>query len=380
MSGYFESVRKALPLLYTMDRDADEYTAFLVELRQAAELLTKGGIANERMALAIVDSLAERLLYQHAQRCFSAGDARVGILTDPFPAARRTKILNDFRARVQLAMTDEEFFIFINPLLDERDAEIFRLAHDYRGPSYHRGEHNPALAGPLGRLYAQAVGRALTRAMSNSFSTFSRDSVVELEELHAEDGPLSPSHATGPIVGVITDRLTVDHGELAKQLRADIERRLKVVEDEVEGLRRDLDDEKIGELIVGAQHWAEHRGDEELHRLSREEQILENETGDLEDPDEVDDGLLKRIAENKVAQFTRMEELRSQTDIRVDLGTIQVLRQRSSRLAQKVQVGPLLQAYGQIDELLGVLETMVEWAADSWERWVQQAIDERRGK
>ncbi len=95
----------------------------------------KGNAARERMALAIVDSLAERLLYQHAQRCFSAGDARVGILTDPFPADRRAKILGDFRKRVQLALTDEEFFVFVSPMLDELDADIFRLAHDYRGPS-----------------------------------------------------------------------------------------------------------------------------------------------------------------------------------------------------------------------------------------------------
>lgn len=37
-----------------------------------------------RRAPHVVDSLAERLLYHHAQRSFSAADARIGILTDPY--------------------------------------------------------------------------------------------------------------------------------------------------------------------------------------------------------------------------------------------------------------------------------------------------------
>lgn len=367
-------------MLRTIDADSGEFTAFVTELRHASELLASGGIANERMALAVVDSLAERLLYHHAQRCFSAADARIGILTDPFPASRRNQILGDFRKRVQLALTDEEFFVFINPLLDQLDAEIFRLAHDYRGPSYHRGDHNSALAGPLGRLYAQAVGRAFVRTMSKSFMNLAADSVAELRELWPDgNGWLSPRRASPPIIDAITEPLKVDEADLAKKLRADGYRRLDTVEDLIGGLRRDLDDERIAQLIESAQHWSQHRGDEELHRLSREEQILENETEALGE-EEPDDELNRRIVANKVAQIARMDELRSETEIRVELATIGSLRKRISRLNEKAGIATLLDAYRQLDELLEVLETMVEWAFDSWDRSVQQAIDEARGK
>lgn len=371
-------MRRVLPPLRTMGEEPGEYIAFLAELEHAADLLISGGIAQERMALAIVDSLAERLLYQHAQRCFSAGDARIGILTDPFPAARRSKILGDFRKRIQLALTDEEFFVLIDPLLDEVDADIFRLAHDYRGPSYHRGEYNGALAGALGCLYAQAVGRAFTRSMGNSFSSFPSDSVKELERFDSvKAGPFSPVQGTGSIVEAITGALTVDSRELARRLRLDSERRLEAVEDAVERLGRDLDDEKIGELISGAQHWAEHRGDEKLHHLSREEQILENEA---DDQAEIEDELKDQIIENRMAQIERMRELRAKTDIRVDLDTIRVLRRRARGLTGKAKIGSLLHAYRQVDDLLGLLESSVEWAEHSFERWIEQAVDEARGK
>ncbi|MGN6664643.1 MAG: hypothetical protein ACTHK6_10635 [Solirubrobacterales bacterium] len=361
-----------------MNEDPSELTAFLAELQHAADLLVEGGIAQERMALAIVDSLAERLLYQHAQRCFSVGDTGAGILTDPFPADRRAKILGDFRKRVQLALVDEEFYVFVSPLLDDLDAEIFRLAHDYRGPSYHRGEHNPALAGPLGRLYVQAVGRALTRAMGDSFWSFPPGSVKELERYGVlGTGAFSPRSDTGPVVESLTGQMTVDRNELARRLCADAEKRLKAVEDVIESLRRDLDEEMIGNLIEGAQHWAEHRGDKELHQLAREEQGLKNEA---EDQEELDEELKQRIIENKLAQIARMEELKDETEIRVDLGTINSLRQRVGQFAGKETIASLLHAYRQVDDLLEVLETAAEWVQYSWDRSVEQAVDEALGK
>lgn len=371
-------MRPALPPLRSMNEDPSEYISFLSELQHAVDLLMKGGAAQERMALAIVDSLAERLLYQHAQRCFSAGDARVGVLTDPFPADRRAKILGDFRKRVQLALTDEEFFVFVSPMLDELDADIFRLAHDYRGPSYHRGDHNPALAGPLGRLYVQAVGRAFSRAMSDSFGSFSADSVRELERYRdSRTSAFSPRRGTGPIIEDLTGQMLVDRKDLAKQLYADTEQRLKTVEGVIESLRRDLDEETIANLIEGAQHWAQHRGDEELHQLAREEQGLENEA---EDREELDDELRQNIIENKLAKIARMEELKSETDIRVELGTIEALRRRICQFASKTTIASLLHAYRQVDDLLEVLASAAEWVHYSWDRSIEQAVEEARGK
>lgn len=372
-AGYPRLVSRPLPLLYPLDQDAAEYSAFLLELQHAVDLLTEGGVVAERMALTITDSLAERLLYQHAQRCFSAADGKVGILVDPFPAERRARILGDFRKRVQLALADEKFFVFISPLLDEPDADIFRLAHDYRGPSYHRGEHNAALAGPLGWLYVQAVGRAFVRAMDHAFSTFDPEAVRELDRYREEGGRLSPSHESARLVEAIVSPRAVDRRELARQLRLDVESRLT----SVEGLRRDLDEERLEELIAAAQHWAEHRGDEKLHTLARERQALENEA---EQQEEIGEELAEEILANELAQYERMQELKETTTIRVDLGSPAMIRRRAAGFSGKTSVAALVHAYIEADDLLTELESAVEWVHYSWERSVEQAVDEARGK
>lgn len=142
-------------------------------------------------------------------------------------------------------------------------------------------------------------------------------------------------------------------------------------------MRRDLDEEMIGDLVEGAQYWAEHRGDEKLHQLARDEQGLENEA---EEHEELDNELKRQIVENKLAQIARMEELKDETDIRVDLDTINSLRQRIAQFASKATIASLLHAYRQVDELLEVLETSVEWVLYTWDQSVQQAGDEARGK
>jgi hypothetical protein len=376
-------VRASLPPTTTIDQNPDEYVAFVEELEHAAGLLLDGGLAEHRMALVIIDSLAERLLYQHAEKCFRASEAPIAAFTDPFPAVRRQRTLDDFRRRVQLAQTNEKFFVFVDPILDELDAEIFRVAHDYRGPGYHRGEHNPALGRPLGCLYAQAVGRAFSRSMTHSFSDISPEAVRKLERFRpaGADPNLNwslPRDATRPITEAITKPLTVDAKHLARQLRADTDRRLRVVAAEIEGLRRDLPEERIAELVEAAQHWAQHRGDAELHKLAREEQALEHRAEENENA--VSDELMKRLIENRVAQFRRMEELKSQTEVRVDLETFGLLHRRADRLTEKTAITPLLHAYGELDELLQILETAMEWVVRSWDQSVQHAIDEARGK
>ncbi len=370
-----------MPPIGSIDDTPGEYINFVQELEHSSALLQSGGTPKERMALVIIDSLAERLLYQHAQRCFGASEAPVARFTRPFPATRRREILDDFNAKVRLALVNERFFVFIEPLLNDLDAEIFRVAHRYRNAGYHRGEHNPALIGPLGRLFGQAVGRAFTRSASHSFVSFSPDEVEELDRFGwreaGELGALVPRSATEAITRTITAPLDVQLRTLADQLATDSEDRLREVETTIESLRVDLDDAHIAHLLESAQHWAQHRGDEQLHQLALEQDAL---TFEAEESDEVGDELREAFLQNAEKQRSRMNELAATSNIRVRLESIEMLGRRTDPLRRKDRVAPLLQAYRQLDEQLELLERAVEWVARSWDQTVQRASDQARGK
>jgi hypothetical protein len=152
-------MRLLFPPLYSISDDLAEFSSFVEQLEHAAQLLESERPAEHRMALVVLDSLAEVLLFHRAHRHIETRDSLwhggVGYSTD-----ERDRILRRFNRKVQIAATDERDFHYPEALLDELDASIFRVAHSYRNAAYHRGRQNKALAAPLGRLYAAAIARA----------------------------------------------------------------------------------------------------------------------------------------------------------------------------------------------------------------------------
>jgi hypothetical protein len=75
-----------------------------------------------------------------------------------------------------------------------------------------------------------------------------------------------------------------------------------------------------------------------------------------------------------------MQELKETTAILVDLGSPGAIRRRATGFSAKRSLAALLHAYREADDLLMELESAVEWVHYSWERSVEQAVDEARGK
>lgn len=369
--------------MYTIGASITEFKLFVEELEHAGELLMTERLAKERMALVIVDSLADRLLYEHAHRYLEAAETMQWRRDRQYSGREQERILGDFGSKVTMALQEREF-PYPDPLLDDLDAAILRVAHRYRNAGYHRGEHNDVLTGPLARLYAQAVGRALARSIPESAGTVSEEAISELDRFDwrdAEDrrGWFRRRVAAEKITGKITAPLVVEVGDLAEQLVADFEDRCAAVGESFDGLRMDgLDDEKLEALLEGAQHWAQHRGDEQLHELKEEQQKLIAAVDDVDD--EVTEEQREALRKNNLAQFRRMQELKETTDLRVGVQSADGLSRQAQRLRTVSAVAPLLQRYQQLDERLELLEDAVLWTSVQWDRWVDQAIDEARGK
>ena len=376
-------MRIRFPQLGSIDGSITEFKLFIEELEHAGELLETERLAKERMALVILDSMAERLLYQHGEGYFRAAEEMVWRKDRQYTAKERNRILSDFGSKVNLAQKEKEW-PYPAPLLDDLDAAIFRVAHSYRNAGYHRGEHNDILTGPLARLYAQAVARALTRSCSDSLrGGFDDDLVADLDRFNWRDdeqsrGTFSPKPAAERIGAEITAPLTVDAADLAQKLVSDFEERCDGAQELLDSPRLDgQGDEEIQTMLDAAIHWARHRGDERLLELKDEQQRMIEEyskTGEV--TDEHRDAARK----NNLAQFERIRELEEITEVKFDLSSIGQLRRRAARLSGVTRLAPLLQRYQQLDDQLGLLEAAALRMADEWDRYVDLQVDIARGK
>jgi hypothetical protein len=140
-----------------------EFKEFVEEFEHAAHLLQADSHAKHRIALVILDSLAERMLVAHARTQFRASEELWFFVEKQVTREERARILRDFNAKVNLALKESETLDRPRPLLEAVDAEVFRVAHRYRNAAYHSGRYNAAITGPMSRLYAAAIARVFCR-------------------------------------------------------------------------------------------------------------------------------------------------------------------------------------------------------------------------
>jgi hypothetical protein len=364
----------------------DRFLLFVEQLEEAVRLLKTGRLAGQRMALVALDALAEGLLFRHMDRVFLASDQPVPVVGRTFTVTERRAARDRFTKRVALATERFEGmweFMYPEPLLDQADAAIFRVAHHYRNPVYHRDRHNPTLIEPVGKLYAQAVGRAFVRAqrwgVSMSASPGFISALVDLGWSSGGRTYFEPREAARDIAARICDPLRVDALALRSELADDIAYRCDAAEEDIAGLRRDgLDKREVEEFLTNVQDWAASRGDEGLLQLQAEHKaLLEKVTSEgTSDP-----ATLHALRQSERKQWAYLFGPDREPAARVTLGSLGEIRSSGERLrGWGGSVGDLLRKYQTLDDRLEMLESALDFMLMEWDRIQSMEEDLARGK
>lgn len=231
----------------------ERFLSFVEQLEQAVALLESGRPPLQRMALVALDTLAEGLLFCHMEEVFLASDEPTWVEHRTFAAKERRSARERFNKRAAIATEKLESaspVYYPERILNEHDAAVFRVAHHYRNPAYHEDRHNPTLIHPVGRLYAQATGRAFTLSHRAGWGVSTRSSfmneIARLGLSSSVDRSFYPREAAQAITSRICDPLTLDDEILRAELEEDIAYRCDIVADTLDGLRRDgLDDHQL---------------------------------------------------------------------------------------------------------------------------------------
>lgn len=364
--------------------DLDEFKEFIEEFEHAVHLLKTVSHTKHRIALVIVDSLAERILVAHARTQFRASEDLWFFVEKQLTREERSRILRDFNAKVNFALEAPESLDRPQPLLEENDAEVFRVAHRYRNAAYHRGRYNAAITGPISRLYAAAVARVFCRTGGGHDHGGMDDSKLQdldrFEWRDADDprGFISFPDAGKRITSQLVATITVDLSTLARNLREDLGDRVARVEAILDATRsRGLPEDTLESLLAGAQHWAVHRGDPVLVDLSRKRRKLIKDS----DPDSAASPEGVAAYQNiELALSSRMEELKEKTKLQFDLESPRRIGRRTRRVNASGGEAALLRRYQALDQELEQLEDAVGWVDREVDREIEQAAEIARGK
>jgi hypothetical protein len=375
------------PDLFVGRDEIQTFCLFVEQLDEAATLLKSGRLARQRMALVALDNLAETLLHDFAELSFFRSDEVAGVFPGPlFSQQRRRKIDFEFRRRVTLASQPQSGMgLHPQPILDDLDASILRVAHRYRNDVYHAGRHNPALIGPLAQLYAEAVGRSFIRSQEEGhlIGGLAKERLRDLDRFdwrrdQRNDRPRDtfiPRDAAQRIVSQILVFSPLVPSDLAMELVADIEDRCDALAQDLAGLK--LPDKALESLFKSAQLWAAHRADEELIKLGEKHRNL---LWDAVNEHKIDQATRAAIDAAKQAIDDRRDELIRKSVFPLKIEDIQAIREQAAAIRQIRAVASIVLRYQGLDEPLDQLELAIGWMVIDWSRYVELQDEIRRGK
>lgn len=142
----------------------DEFERFLGALQHlevASDLILSSRHEKSRMAIILLHSLAEGLMFLEAMGEFD-NDIYISRVSVPkYTAQYRNKVLRYFDEKVDFCRNRGE-------LISEADATIFNILNFYRNAAYHRDIHNPSVISAIARVSFHATLRLFERTAGSS--------------------------------------------------------------------------------------------------------------------------------------------------------------------------------------------------------------------
>jgi hypothetical protein len=367
------------------DSELSRLAVHLEHMAEAAALLRAGGVVRERIALVAADHLAEVLLQDWVEDAFVASEELGPLASRRYDRAKRQRLLADFSARVEFACAAPIGWMSDEPLLDARDASIFRVAHAYRNALYHGDRHNRALGRSLAVEYIQAAGRTLVRSWPPNqvlggiaagdarLRSFRRLGSPEARS------PFAPRIVAEQCVRHLVGRFRVQRASLCRQLVHDIEDRAQRVERMLNDLRGEgLTGTAQADLVRAALLWAAYRADPELVGLQEQQDAIIRGAKGRENFPSVQEQAA--YADCEQAMERRRDALKAGFRAPVSVATAKTLPRAALRLKAAPDTARLLKRYQLLDEQMRLLEQAVAKVASDVERWIQYEIDLARGK
>jgi hypothetical protein len=351
----------------------DRFAGALQHLEVAGDLIQCNDHERSRMAMILMHSLVEGLMFCEAIAAFDH-DLYLSRITPPkYSAPYRKKVLRYFDEKVEFCLKEIR-------ILSEPDADIFRILNFYRNAAYHRDSHNPNVISPIARSAFHAVLRLFehTAGSSGGSSRVSMESLTEEESTSISrfcevNGFIDYQKAAKEAVLKLSKRVPISPAEIRAALIRDIENRLL----HLERMKKDsLYCETESELEVLFKKAAfELKGiDDDLS--SEIKQLNYRITGQIE-------GGMPEKEEHLSAEHRyskKLEQAFQSFKPEFGVATLDAINEKMQSLRADAPLGFALSQYLEIDKLLVEIEIMAFHAESRIDEAMQMQIDLERGK
>src|SRR5438105_4721622 len=138
----------------------------------ARDLIRSGTIRELRLAVILLDHLAEVMLQRRLTYQIEQGDAHWIIRGRHYSGRERKGMRRVFDAKLDAILEYRDGINGMPQMLTSSDVAILSISHEYRNDIYHRDTHNATLLPLLARLQLGAVSRTFARSFRRNMRSW----------------------------------------------------------------------------------------------------------------------------------------------------------------------------------------------------------------
>ena len=371
----------------------DDFGRFVLGAEQLSvcrELLLSDSTPKQRMAVILLDSLTDALLYRIMERAFLYSDqAWFRHLLPLYPSKKRERARLHFSERLKIAR-DPSYSTAVAgypAIITETDTAVIAIGHSYRNAAYHRDTHNPAVLATIGKVFFKSVSKLFVsdQAPGHRLSV-TREQGDRLRSIGIDlDGGQSRHEVLGFRDVAVSFTATLNKGmdvatrELATELAEDLAFRVHDAKENINTLREAPGD--IDEHLEWMEFWtSQHQTDKELLRLKDARDKITHDIGRMSF-DQVTSEMREQEAEAANAYNRRFWELwqtREPAVVNAIVKSLDDSEKLTVQLPLRRSSTSILQDYHRADERLSVIEELLSDAVAAYDREINEQIHDRR--
>jgi len=323
-----------------------EIKKYIEQLEEAAKFLAKKTPTEARLALLLIDNLAELFMYNEIREIFARDDYIKVVIKPKYSIKKREKIEKHFKDKCN-------FLTNYIKIISNDSRNILVIGHCFRNEAYHNGVIRDNIILNIARTYFKAICKVLPILWSGSCIYSNINEIENFLQKYNIKGNLINREILNKICNILLEENKCTTPELCKKLSEDL---LKRIED----LINDLDD-------LSSNVYKGKEKEEILKELQfSKESIIENNIPETEE---------------SVKEFlNKREKLLVEYNPSITLCTIKKWREIAINIRSEKLSGSAMRKFYNIDKKLLTINNMVEDVFLYLDRLVDLEINHRLNK
>lgn len=348
-------------LLYTHD-DTERYRLAVEQLEVCAELISSESPHKARMAIILLDNLADILLLRYCNYKFSE-DFYFGLVYDKpkYTRDQLKKAQDNLHGKLEMVRNNTKV------ILTKKDETIISVCHAYRNSAQHNDEHNPQMTIAIAKILFTTVGNLFVRIQHSRNSVYYASSVAKWLQKYTTKTHLVYKDFAQEIVKKFQKGISLSLPNLKKTILFDLSSRIEKIEEIIREipLRKSKDFSHMLKMF-------EYERSEEYRAFGANmyDAKYRMESNSIT----YHDGFLKSVAKEKD------EILRQSYKPNVTYQTYLKIKKNYQNISKEKKLESTLKAYERFSRPLEKLELLFEDAFRQWDEWQQLMLDIARGK